>query len=371
MDSKIHILQIGGGPLIMRGVEKYIQNINIGLDHKKFAMDVLTPNGCKNSILKNEIEKSGGKIIELKCIKFYIFKYISFCIKLNQYLKTNRYDIVEAQTGSIPIMALSTFIARKRNVKRIIVHTQNTHDKNWKYKMQSLLFKRFLEKADFFFSCSMKAGVDSFPESVHSMIEVIPNVIDVKKYQFNVIKRDELRKRLNIEDQFVVGHIGNFTKQKNHNYLIDVFFHIQQIRKQSILLLIGEGELQSEIEEKVKKMHLENKVIFYGISNEIPELLCCMDTFVFPSIWEGLGIVIIEAQASGLPCIYADSLPQEVKITDNCFPMNNERKPEEWAKKILQHSAGTNRESYNKIVNESCFSLENAIEKLEQVYAKE
>lgn len=366
--EKKHILQIGGGTLIKRGVEKYLQNINSEMNYESIVMDVLTPGKCLNTELKDDIEKSGGKIIELKYVQNKLIYYIDFCMKLSKYLKDNSYDVIEAQTGSIPIMALSAYVGRKRHVKKIIVHTQNTHEKNWKYKLQSWMCRSLLIKADYFFACSMKAGQDSFPACVHSKIKVIPNAIDVQKYQFDLVQRETLRRQLNIENKFVIGHIGAFTKQKNHDYLIDVFSCVRKQREDSVLLLIGEGELQHEVKEKVKQHHLGDKVIFFGISNEIPKLLSCMDVFVFPSTWEGLGIVIVEAQANGLPCVYSKSLPEEVYINDNCCAMDIESAPENWAAKILKIGETANRAAYNENVYQSDFSLKKVVGDLEKIY---
>ncbi len=369
---KKHILQVGGGTLIKRGVEKYLQNINSELNHERIQMDVLTPDICQNDEFKKEIEDKGGKVIELKCKRNKLLRYPDFCMKLNRYLKANKYDIVGAQTGSIPIMALSAFIADRRHVKTKIVHTHNTHENNWKYKMQYVLFGNLLTKADYFFACSMKAGMDSFPKRVHSRIKVIPNGIDAAAYRFNEAHRKETHKKLNIENNLVIGHIGAFTKQKNHDFLIDIFSQVCKRKKDAILLLIGEGELQEEIKEKVKRYQLEKQVIFMGVSNEVSDLLSCMDVFVFPSTWEGLGIAVVEAQANGLPCIYSDKLPEEVHINDNCYSMSIDVSPEAWASKILEmKSSCDERKAYNNIVCQSQFSLRKVADDLEKIYLRE
>ncbi len=370
--KKKYVLQVGGGALIKRGVEKYLQNINSELNHERIQMDVLTPDICQNDELKKEIEDKGGKVIELKCKRNKLLRYLDFCTKLNRYLKDNEYDVVEAQTGSMPIMALSVFIADRRHIRTKIVHTQNTHERNWKYKVQYTLFGNLMTKADYFFACSMKAGMDSFPKRVHSRIKVIPNGIDVAAYQFNEVRRQGMRKKLNIKNELVIGHIGAFTKQKNHDFLINVFACVCKYRKNAILLLVGEGELQEEIKEKVKQYQLVNQVIFYGVSNEVSDLLSCMDVFVFPSTWEGLGIAVVEAQANGLPCIYSDKLPEEVHINDNCCCMSIDDSPEAWASKILEiKSSYEERKAYNNIVCQSQFSSKKVADDLEKIYLRE
>lgn len=366
------VLQIGGRILIKRGVEKYIENINTQINHKKIQIDVLTPFYCLNDELRENIENNGGKVIELKCASnSKLGFYISFLFRLNRILESEQYDVIEAQTGAIPIMALSTIAGYRSHINKIIVHTHNTHVKNQKYWIQTRLFWPLIKKADYYYACSMKAGRDSFPKSVHSKIQVIPNAINVQDYKFDSETRRQMREKLNVESQFVVGHIGAFTTQKNHNFLVDIFESIQKQKKDSVLLLIGEGELEEEIRKKVKQHGLENQVIFYGATNNICDLLCCMDVFVFPSIWEGLGIAVVEAQASGLPCFYSEDLPQEVQINSNCFPISIECTSDEWATRILSFHETETRELYNKNLEESDFSLYKVTSDLEKMYLSE
>lgn len=368
---KRRVLQVGGGPLIKRGVEKYLENINVNLDHEKIVMDVLTPTVCLDNEFRRIIEDSEGKIIELRCKKNKMLYYIDFYIKFKKVLKDQHYDVIEAQTGAIPIMALSAIAGYRSHINKIIVHTHNTHVKNQKYWIQTRLFWPLIKKADYYYACSMKAGRDSFPKSVHSKIQVIPNAINVQDYKFDSETRRQMREKLNVENQFVVGHIGAFTTQKNHNFLVDIFESIQKQKKDSVLLLIGEGELEEEIRKKVKQHGLENQVIFYGATNNICDLLCCMDVFVFPSIWEGLGIAVVEAQASGLPCFYSEDLPQEVQINSNCFPISIECTSDEWATRILSFHETETRELYNKNLEQSDFSIYKVTSDLEKMYLSE
>src|SRR5699024_5001288 len=141
---------------------------------------------------------------------------------------------------------------------------------------------------------------------------VLPNGIELNKYDFNPTVRDEIRKKLDLEGKYVVGHAGRFSDQKNHSFLLDIFQKIYEKDKNTIMLLFGVGELLELIKKKAARLGIEDAVIFYGTSNEMEKMWQAMDVFVMPSLHEGLPVTGIEAQASGLPCIFADTITREV-----------------------------------------------------------
>ena len=171
------------------------------------------------------------------------------------------------------------------------------------------------------------------------------NAIDTNKFIYNKDIRRQKRKELNIENKFVVGHVGRFHPQKNHDFIIDIFKELNEKRKNSVLLLVGDGELRQSIENKVKELNLLDKVIFTGVRDDIPELLQSMDVFVFPSLYEGLPVTLIEAQATGLPCIVSDTITHEAIISSNIQSVSLQKSAEEWADKILLIDNGSNREN--------------------------
>ena len=167
---------------------------------------------------------------------------------------------------------------------------------------------------------------------------VIHNAINIKQFAYNQQKRDSLRRDLGIENKLVIGNVGRFHFQKNHEFLIRIFAEIHKRNKQSVLLLVGQGELEADIREQVRRLHLEEHVSFLGLRNDVSDLMSAMDVFLFPSVFEGLGIVAIEAQASGLPCIVSTEVPQDAKVTDRIKFIPLSLSAEEWAKEAVSYT---------------------------------
>ena len=147
-------------------------------------------------------------------------------------------------------------------------------------------------------------------------VVLINNAVDSEKYAYNPLLREELRQELKLGNKFVVGHIGRFCNQKNHLFLLKVFTMLQREKNDSCLLLVGDGEQRNSIEKEVDRLGLTSNVVFLGIRSDIDKILQVMDVFVLPSLFEGLPVVGVEAQAAGLPCVISDSITQEMKITD-------------------------------------------------------
>ena len=160
-------------------------------------------------------------------------------------------------------------------------------------------------------------------------VHLIHNGVDLDVFHFDVESRRNIREEFSIQDKFVVGHIGRFHKQKNHRYLLEVFRRIREQRQDAVLLMVGTGELEGQIREWVKSLELEDSVIFTGQRFDIPQLLSAMDVFVFPSLHEGMPNTVIEAQATGLPCVIADTITPEANITGlvTYLPLTEEKKP--------------------------------------------
>lgn len=370
MKELIRILHVGGGSIVNRGVEQYLLNLNRYINHNIFSMDILTPQRCLFDEFRSEINIYGETIYELD-IKSYSFqKYISFARKFSAFIKRRKYDIVEVNTGSIPILGIVSAILSKNRSSTVILHTHNTHENNYKNILQKIIFFPFMKKADYYFACSMKAGYDTFPRQVHKKITLIPNAINVHKYKFDMEKRKRIREKLGIDNQFVVGHVGAFAKQKNHYFLIEIFEKMCAITRDCVLLLVGDGELNDKIRQQVRVKKIEDRVIFYGTSNSVEEILCAMDVFCFPSKWEGLGIAVIEAQANGLPVLASSVLPEEAAITDRYKTYELSKAPEKWAKELMCMKREAESTEDNVKVAESIFNLSNSVQYLEQVYTE-
>ena len=196
--------------------------------------------------------------------------------------------------------------------------------------------KRKISKyADELFACSKKAGQWMF--NTDNFI-TLNNAINSKEYAYNEKKSKDLKEALGLSNKFVIGHVGRFFKQKNHTFLIDIFKELSQINEDAVLMLVGGGELEEEIKNKVNELGLSDKVLFLGVRDDIPDLMQVMDVFLLPSLYEGLPLVLVEAQAAGLKCVISDTISSESIITNNVKIMRLEDSINEWAKCVNSFS---------------------------------
>lgn len=221
-------------------------------------------------------------------------------------------------------------------------------------------------------ACSELAGRWLFGDKTFDQgkVYILNNAIDLSKFKYNEEVRKNKRKELEIDDDtFVIGHIGRFVQQKNHTFLIDVFNEVQKKKANAKLILVGQGPLKDEIENKVKNLNLENKVVFLGQREDVDELYQAFDCFVLPSLYEGLGMVLIEAQASGLPCIASTEIPDIARVTEKLKFVRLDENIDYWKNSILKLSDLKNRkEDQLQDIQNRGYNIEKEVEKLEILY---
>lgn len=323
MNNKpIRVAQIIG-KWVGGGVEVVIMNYYRHIDRSKIQFDFICDSDSTN-IPYEEIKQLGGKVIIIPSYK-KIFKYSKELIKI---LKENKYDIVHSNINTLSVFSLRC--AKKAGVKVRIAHSHSTSNKKeWKRNIIKNILRPFSKVySTNYFSCSELAGRWLFGNKTFDQgkVQIINNAIELDDFKFNEDIRNKIRKELNIDrDTIVIGHVGRFVEQKNHQFLVNVFKQYNEENPNSILLLVGQGPLESEVKNQVKQLNLLNKVIFLGQRNDVNELYQAMDLFILPSLYEGLGMVLVEAQVAGLPCIASTKVPTEVKLSDKfCFLNLNE-----------------------------------------------
>ena len=374
--KKIRVLQVLSEPFENGGQELFICNIYRNINKEKIQFDFIAPYTGKNEKLKNEIINQGGRFYPIKVdfTKKKLYHRVIFFKKLRELLKQNDYEIVHINSVSLLGFLLGSIIANQDKVKKIIVHSHNDGKLTFKYKILKKYSDRILMKYPIhYFACSENAAKWKFPNRVidENRYLVIKNGIDTRKFKFDEETRKQYRKQLKIEEKIVMGHVGRFEEQKNHDFIIEVFSEIVKQNENTILILIGEGSLKQKIIQKVKKMNLDKYVIFMNTRNDINKLLSAMDCFIFPSIYEGLGIAVIEAQASGLPIICSDKLPEEVQITDIIQKNSLTLGRMKWANLILKKCNEINqnkRLEYYKLVKQKGYDINNVAVELEEFY---
>lgn len=342
------------------GLETMIMNYYRCLDRTKIQFDFLEHRSEK-SAYDEEIEELGGKIYRIPRLNPLSSSYFR---ALDSFFEKHKYMIVHSHLDCMSAYPLRA--AKKVGIPIRISHAHSTsQDRNWKYIIK-IISKKFISRyATDLFACSQKAGKWMFAsDNVH----ILKNAIDSNKYSFDKDIRKKIRKELNCENDFVIGHVGRFSYPKNHDYLIDIFNELCQQRSDAKLLLLGDGEKQQECKEKVRKLGIENRTIFMGIKQNVNDYLMAMDIFVFPSIYEGLGIAVIEAQAAGLPCIVSDRLPLESTVIQELVVRKSIDLPaQEWVKEVLKKK-DIRRIDRQREIERSGFDIVNAVKELEDFY---
>lgn len=344
------------------GLETMIMNYYRNIDRNRVQFDFLVHRDFEADYDK-EIIQLGGRIYRLPPLNPLSKDYLS---KLDAFFKEHKeYKIVHSHLDCMSAIPLKYAKLNGLSIRAAHAHSSN-QTKDLKYPLKLLYKTKILKYANILFACSNDAGRWMFGKNAD--FTVLNNAIDTEKYLFNKNTAQKVRKELNIKnDSLVIGHVGRFENPKNHSFIIDIFSQLLKTNKSSVLLLIGEGSLRKSIEEKVNSLGISNKVIFAGLRTDVNELLQAMDVFLFPSLYEGLPVSIVEAQASGLPCVISDKVPIECKKTDLVYQMNLSDTPEKWADKIEELSKIERRNTYQEI-KESGFDIKANAEKLEEFY---
>ena len=268
------------------GVESVVMNYYRNIDKSKVQFHFICDEDSTD-IPYDEIEKLGGKVIVVPPYQ-KLFKYQKELYKI---FKENNYKIVHSHINALSVFPLR--VAKKAGVPIRIAHSHSTSNKKeWKKNIVKNILRPFSKLyANKFFACTKHAGEWLFGKKIieRKELNVINNAIDLKKFEFNEKTREDLRKELGIkEDTIVIGHIGRFMRQKNHEFLIDVFNELYKKNQNTVLILIGQGPLLNEIKQKVRDLKIEDKVKFMGQITDVERYYNIMDVFVFPSIYEGL-----------------------------------------------------------------------------------
>lgn len=353
------------GKMDRAGAESFIMNLYRNVDKAQIQFDFLVFSYDQGDY-DREIMSLGGKIYRMPSFKGY--NYWDLYRRFEKFFKEHPYKVVHGHIGSL---APAYLYWAKKNGAYTIAHSHATNSSNWiKKKIYWLLSHNVTKVADHFFACSYQAGKDRFGSEIvgQNNFAIIKNCVTTSMFQYSIRRHDELKKKFQLEDKFVIGHVGRFTEAKNHKFLLVVFKEIIKKIDNAELLLVGRGELESEIRKIVKDEGIERKVQFMGVRDDIPDMMNLFDVFLFTSLYEGLGNVCIEAQAAGLPCFVSTAIQDEAIITGNVwrYPLN--WTPEKWADEIINQLNTFNRKDEIQAVIDSGYDAEQVAETLTQFY---
>lgn len=307
----IRIAQIMGS-MNGAGVENVIMNYYRAIDRERFQFDFFVDE-TSTHIPVEEIQSLGGSIIPVPPVSHLS----AFLPVLERHLREGDYSIVHANLNALSVFPL--FAAKRAGIKVRIAHSHSTAGKGEMFRNAAKAVLRLVANKypTHRLACSQHAGEWLFGKN--AQFQILHNAIDLKRFSFSDKARSEIRNRLGLSDDcFCIGHVGRFMEQKNHRYILKVFRAFVQRMPEARLVLVGEGRLDNEIRALAASIGIVDKVIFAGFADDAASYYSAFDCFVLPSLYEGLGMVAIEAQANGLRCLLSDKVPVEVEVSDGC-----------------------------------------------------
>lgn len=325
IDKRIKILVIVNAIFGYDGISNVAINYYRYQDKTQVKMDLLTINSIPKK-LRAEIEADGNKAFVLTERNRNPLKYI---LTLSKIVAENQYDIFYVH-GNSATMAVELFAAKLGNCKVRVAHSHNTQCNH--QKINRLLMPIFSRLYTDCCACSSEAGRFLFG---NRDCHVVNNGLYLPEYTFNINIRNRIREKCGLKDKIVIGHVGRFSYQKNQEFLVGLLEAVVDRGYDAALLLVGNGKLVEETKQHVKEKNLEKRVVFYGTTDYVNEVVQAMDCFVFPSRFEGLGIAALEAQASGLACVASALVPQQVKVNDNTVFLSLNDNIQKWADAVL------------------------------------
>lgn len=362
------VLQVLPG-LNRGGLETFVMNVYRNIDKSKIQFDFLT--NMKTGNYAEEITELGGKI-------HYIPPrhkgYKAFCKNLHKFFEQNKgvYDAIHYHESSLTSLEV-LYYAKKAGIPIRIIHSHSSSIMGNKFHyLTHYLGKAFISTlANRYFGCSDKALDWMFRYSgIRSKAVMVNNGINSSLFKYDVETRTKVRREFNIADNdIVIGHVGRFSAVKNHNFLIDVFKELKEISKSVKLMLVGVGELENEIHTKVEELKLSDSVIFTGSRSDTNKLYQAMDIFVMPSLYEGLPMVLVEAQTAGLPVLCSNRISKMSAMSDNFEMLALEEEPQKWANQIIEMlKAPINRKGGQKCIINAGYDINKIVEYLSYTY---
>lgn len=351
------------------GAEAMIMNYMRNVDRDLIQFDFLT-NRDYRAAYEDEIESLGGKVYHM--CPMYPGKFRQYKREVREFLKEHpEYKIIHSNLEERSYFALKE--AKKLGVPVRISHSHN-RPLGFNPKLIVRYYFRFMLKYynTHMFSCGIEAGDWLYGKKNRDKVIIMNNAIDARQYTYNASKSATMKKELGIEDKFVIGHVGRFFAQKNHPFLIDIFNEVHKKNPDTVLLLVGGGELddslKNQMKQKVADLGLLDCVQFLGVREDVNEVMQAFDLFLLPSLFEGLPVTMIEAQASGLPCVISDKVPIQCDITGNVKVVRLDDSPEKWADEILGYASGFERKDTFDKIKKAGFDIQENAKWLEAFY---
>ncbi len=366
----MRILEVFGEPFSNGGQEAFVMNVLRHIDMNGLNIDFFTPYFCDNEHYSSVIKAKNGKIYAAGLDFRPGSSRIDIIKPLISFLKKEKYDTVHIHSGSISCLAYSALAARICGVKRIIVHSHSTGRKNsLKHAAVKLVTLPVMNLCPTdYMACSDAAGRWKFSDSIcDRKLQIVKNGINVDSFAPDSVIRAAVRQELSVSDDcLLLGHVGRFSEEKNQSFLIDILDILTEKNINAKLLMIGSGETMGSVKEKTDLSGLSDKVMFIGSVSNVNDYMQAMDIFLFPSFFEGLGIAAVEAQASGLPVIVSDAVPQDVRLSENVHFLNL-NDIDIWVSTILEYRRKIRFDNI-KSIKDNGYDISSTAELMKNIY---
>lgn len=368
---KIKIAHVAGG-LTTGGVEAVLYNYFSHMNKEDYELYYISYDK-PNEEVKKRFENLGFHVYEVYKKKEHFFKS---CMQVVKILKENQIQIIHSHMTLVCF--ITSFLARLCGVKVAVAHSHLAQHITGVKKYIYAVFK-WLTKitSNYYIACGEEAAIYLYGKKKfeNGKVMLMHNAIDTEKFSYQEQIREQMRKELAIDNCFCIGHVGRFTEQKNHLFLIDIFKEIVACKENAVLLLLGEGPLEEEVKEKVKALSLEKNVRFLGSSSEVYKYYQAMDVFLLPSLYEGLAVSLVEAQCSGVPVVTADTVTGEIRLAKAYEVLALTDSPERWAKAVCAYDEDRDavlkeRKEAVKMIQEAGYDIEKEARKLDIFYKK-
>lgn len=348
------------------GIETLLMNFYRNIDRSRVQFDFLTHRNEKG-FYDDEILRLGGRIYHVPPIN--PLRHSEYRSALESFFNEHKeYQIVHSHINTYSMYPLRAAMHAGIPVRIAHSHTANV-PLDIKTPFRIYTKSRLKKYSTHNFACSEIAGKWLFGKEAiqEENFWVVNNSIDAAKYTYDCIVEERVKEELEVKDKLVIGHVGRFTKEKNHSFIIDIFSEVHKQLPNSALVLVGEGELFNAIKDKVNKLNLQEHVIFTGVRSDVNELFQAFDVFLFPSLFEGLGIVAVEAQAAGVNCFVSDRVPEEALVTDLITRISLSQSSTYWATMIINNRKNNKT---NKLIEikQAGFDIKEEAKKLQRFY---
>lgn len=353
------------GSLNMGGAETMVVNVLDALDREKLGFDFVIP-GAEPGYYEERVKKLGAKVIHIPRRSESFWK---FHREFYRAVKNGGYKTVHIHTQNAFFTSLQVFLARRAGAERILVHSHNTMD--WRsgmaFRLHASCRKWLYQHTDVRLACGREAAEWLFGTA--QGVEILPLPVKCDALRFDPERQKKLKEEAGLTGKTVYLHVGRFMDVKNHVFLIQIFEELHRRQLDSVLLLVGDGELRPQIEEQAKAAGLSDSVRFLGNLSDVPDKMNLADAMIFPSKYEGFPTVLLEAQAAGLDCFASDSITPEIKLTDRIHWLSLEQSPAVWAEKILVTKRKPDRAADNEPVKAK-YDVSAVTRRLTELYTK-